>query len=859
MNKSHSLVITVLFFLFFINGVNATQNMSCDNRGSFSLNTTSSPTGMFATFAANPDQHINITGTWKQTGDRAYQFNSDDLLFNAGEYFIYEDDATFMGLITCPGISFNCLVNTVHLDKCYYDDNLLRAWFNVSSLPQYKKTLDVYSDLLMGVYGSTYVREGISSKDTTILEEMRDYYLISVPLEFGTSISEVSLQIRDCGILKDGATPPNSSADIRPFLKYPQSMDFKRCESVPKCSSNEYCADDQFCNSNTDYCEPVKCTAGQRAYNHKCVSCIADYECNRGSNKVCSANKCINYACVAEPVVCRTDDECLTGSCVEPKGCEYAINESCMQNKILGGVQLENMQLIQFLDENQITQLLGRNEKLKNEMELVLGVNITPQYVKKIAMNVPELSRRTQLKRSIYSEGGRTILKLNVKYLGEGNAEKFVIYDEVPKEFAQNAEDMQIKANGGLIKIIEADPKIAFFYKLVKPMNEFDIEYSINKSLDVKILNSINEPIVLAETIIGYNPARQQLLYVGFALLVPIVVWTFVAALRKPKKILVRQRIGGLAAESGDVLGVENLSLKYNGKNILKKVSFSVKAATLYSIIGFSGSGKSTIIECIAGRKSFDEGSIEVLGKNMEIDKLEVCYAMGFVPQHAELNMDETVWKNMKNSAIKWSIESPDETICRMLERFNLDSKRDLPAKKLSGGQQKLLSLATELLRDPKVLLLDEPTTGLDPSTRSDIFTLLTKLVTVDGKTIIMTTHYMDEAEESDEVAIVNAGRIVISGSPDALRRKMPGEGKIISLKLGNLTEDLTSRISALPGVRGSMVDGKEIQLIADNPKLISFSKKIEEMGGRITESKIFDASMKEIFMYYKDKGGYNA
>lgn len=284
---------------------------------------------------------------------------------------------------------------------------------------------------------------------------------------------------------------------------------------------------------------------------------------------------------------------------------------------------------------------------------------------------------------------------------------------------------------------------------------------------------------------------------------------------------------------------------------LLKDVNFRVRQGTLFGIVGTSGGGKSTIIEGIVGRREYTSGDVKVMGYDANSQRDEINKVLGFVPQHPECYMDQTVWDNMKNSAVKWGIKDPDEESKHILEQLEIDERKDVTCKKLSGGQLKRLSLGMELLRGPQILILDEPTTGLDPTGRDRIISTLSKIVYSEKKTVIFTTHHMDEAEHCDEVIIINKGQIQASGTPHDLARRMPGMGKIVEITLEEVKDDFITGIEEIRGVKKVIKEGRVLKIVMDTPDTVDIANKLKELGAFIEGSVISKAGMKEVFIYY--------
>lgn len=291
------------------------------------------------------------------------------------------------------------------------------------------------------------------------------------------------------------------------------------------------------------------------------------------------------------------------------------------------------------------------------------------------------------------------------------------------------------------------------------------------------------------------------------------------------------------------------LNLKTRRNLILDNVDLDIKRGELVCLLGPSGTGKSTIIEAIVGRKSPTKGNIKIFDKDIKDRK--IYDNVGFVPQHAELYMNQTAEQNLLSSATKWGIKDAKKKVDNILSTVGLSQRKDLKANKLSGGQLKLLSLGMELIRNPELLILDEPTTGLDPNTRDNIITILSRIVTKQHKTVFFTTHFMDDAEECDEVIIIAKGKIVAQGLPSKLEKRLPCNGRIINIILDNVTDDLLKNIGKIEGVEKIISEGRSIKIITEEPNAVELAQKIGEIGGVVNKTEISNATMKEVFVYY--------
>jgi lipooligosaccharide transport system ATP-binding protein len=198
-------------------------------------------------------------------------------------------------------------------------------------------------------------------------------------------------------------------------------------------------------------------------------------------------------------------------------------------------------------------------------------------------------------------------------------------------------------------------------------------------------------------------------------------------------------------------------------------LDLSVPTGICLGLLGPNGAGKSTTMRLLTGQAIADEGEIEVLGRELPGDAKAARAEMGVVPQLDNLDVDVSVEDNLAVFARLYRVPDVADAVERGLELARLSARRDDAVDELSGGMRRRLLLARGLLHRPRLMLLDEPTVGLDPQIRTQIWSLIDSLRT-EGTTILMSTHYIEEAERlADEVAVMAAGRIVARGRPAAL------------------------------------------------------------------------------------------
>jgi multidrug/hemolysin transport system ATP-binding protein len=223
-----------------------------------------------------------------------------------------------------------------------------------------------------------------------------------------------------------------------------------------------------------------------------------------------------------------------------------------------------------------------------------------------------------------------------------------------------------------------------------------------------------------------------------------------------------------------DIIKIENLKKSFKDVNALDGLSFSVKTGELFAFLGVNGAGKSTTINIISGVLKKDFGLVEVCGENIEKNTEVINNNLGIVFQSSVLDKQLTVYENLKYRAGLYGICGNElkERINEVSSLLNLSDILKRPIKKLSGGQARRADIARALIHKPKLLILDEPTTGLDPKTRITVWSVINKLRAEQNLTVLLTTHYMEEAAEADYVVIIDGGRKVAEGSPHFLKDK---------------------------------------------------------------------------------------
>jgi len=235
---------------------------------------------------------------------------------------------------------------------------------------------------------------------------------------------------------------------------------------------------------------------------------------------------------------------------------------------------------------------------------------------------------------------------------------------------------------------------------------------------------------------------------------------------------------------------VRDLRKTYGKTEVLRGIDLEVEEGEVFALLGPNGAGKTTLIRILAEGLSYDTGEVLIFG--MPLSK-ETARLMGYVPQESIAYGALTVEENLRFYADLY--DAPADGVGELIGRFELPPKKK--ARELSGGQLKKLSLAIALLHEPKILILDEPSNGLDVPARRELWEIIESFRR-GGKTVIIATHYMEEAERlADDVAVMNGGRVVAVGTVDDLKR-LVGEGSIIHIEGRLRAENLPDGVDVI-------------------------------------------------------------
>ena len=221
-----------------------------------------------------------------------------------------------------------------------------------------------------------------------------------------------------------------------------------------------------------------------------------------------------------------------------------------------------------------------------------------------------------------------------------------------------------------------------------------------------------------------------------------------------------------------DIISIKNLKKSFKEVQAVNDLSFKVKKGETFAFLGENGAGKSTTINIMCGMLAKDSGTVEISGINIDENLDEIKKKIGVVFQESVLDKALTVKDNLQTRASFYGIIGPrfEERLKELTEMFELKDILNRTLKTLSGGQKRRVDIARALVHNPEILILDEPTTGLDPHTRRRIWEVIYDLKEKKGLTVFLTTHYMEEAAEADYVLILEKGKISAQGTPLQLK-----------------------------------------------------------------------------------------
>ncbi len=294
------------------------------------------------------------------------------------------------------------------------------------------------------------------------------------------------------------------------------------------------------------------------------------------------------------------------------------------------------------------------------------------------------------------------------------------------------------------------------------------------------------------------------------------------------------------------------------GVKALDGLSFAVATGSVFALLGPNGAGKSTAVKILTTLATADGGTARVAGIDVTTQPDRVRRTIGVVAQGSAVDIQATGRENLRlQGQIHGMGSRPprglEQRAQELLERFGLSEAADRIARGYSGGMQRRLDIAMALVHDPAVLFLDEPTTGLDPEVRADMWSEISRLASERGKTVLLTTHYLEEADQlAERIAIVDLGRVVAEGTPEELKRELRGDAIHVDLER-EYNGTVSRALNALEAIRDVTVEGRTLRARADDggravPLVL---QALESHGVEVSSVRVARPSLDDVYLKY--------
>ena len=300
---------------------------------------------------------------------------------------------------------------------------------------------------------------------------------------------------------------------------------------------------------------------------------------------------------------------------------------------------------------------------------------------------------------------------------------------------------------------------------------------------------------------------------------------------------------------------VDHLSKCFGDFCAVDALSFNVSHGEIFGLLGPNGAGKSTLIRMLTTLIPPTSGAARIKGFDIVREANGVRKSIGVIPQAMTSDLDLSAVENMTIFAKLYGIprEKRARIIGELLEAVDLSQWADKPVKMFSGGMRRRLEIARGLVHEPKIFFLDEPTTGLDPASRTAVWTMLTRLKSERDLTILLTTHYMDEADKlCDRIAIVDHGKIVALDSPMKLKASIPGLN-ILEVSFSETPQNWLATLKALPEVAEVKSSDHVFRISSDNgPRTtVGLMEAARQAGISVTSLSVQSTTLDDVFMHY--------
>jgi ABC-2 type transport system ATP-binding protein len=308
-------------------------------------------------------------------------------------------------------------------------------------------------------------------------------------------------------------------------------------------------------------------------------------------------------------------------------------------------------------------------------------------------------------------------------------------------------------------------------------------------------------------------------------------------------------------SRAAPAIEVRDLVKTYGGKvRALDGLSFTVEAGAIFALLGPNGAGKSTTVKILNTLSRPDSGSARVAGFDVLAEPERVRRAIGCVAQKSGVDAEATGRENLMLQGRIHGLRGQKlkDRVAELLNHFRLTEAADRVARTYSGGMQRKLDIAMGLVHRPRVLFLDEPTTGLDPQSRADLWEDISRLAKEDGITVLLTTHYLEEADQlAGRLAIVDRGKLIVEGTPDQLKGELMGDAIHIEFAHQEAENSVLEALSRLDGISDIVAEGQSLHARANQgaravPGMLAA---LESNGLKVASVKVARPSLDDVYL----------
>jgi len=317
-----------------------------------------------------------------------------------------------------------------------------------------------------------------------------------------------------------------------------------------------------------------------------------------------------------------------------------------------------------------------------------------------------------------------------------------------------------------------------------------------------------------------------------------------------------RTNSGNGATGAEVAISVDHIVKKFGQFTAVDDISFEVKEREVFGLLGPNGAGKSTLIRMMTTLLPITAGRAVIAGHDVTKDPDGARHSIGVIPQAMTSDMDLSVEENLLIYAKLYGVPAKrrKESIDELLELVDLTKWRDADVKTLSGGMRRRVEIARGLVHSPSIFFLDEPTTGLDPVSRTAVWEMITNIKARRNLTVLITTHYMDEADRlCDRIAIVDHGKLVVLNTPRNLKASIPGND-VIEAQFKNAPADWQHQLQSLPDVKAVTPEGNDMYRLATDDGSKTTTALVEHAlhaGVEVHSLQVQHTTLDDVFVHY--------